>query len=72
MFNPFKEPKPKKSITEMTKKELLEYRAMKGLYEKKRDKLFRYIAVIALVIAVFRIFYTGSLIELAKSIWLRL
>ena len=31
-----------------------------------------YIALTALAIAIFRIFYTGSLIELAKSIWHRL
>lgn len=69
MFNPFKEPKPGKPILEMTGKELREFRETQRAYEQRKDKFFCRIAVLALAIAIFRIFYTGSLIELAKSIW---
>lgn len=72
MFNPFKEPKPKKPILEMTEAELQEFRETQKAYERGKDKFFCRIAVLALAIAIFRIFYTGSLIELAKAIWQRL
>lgn len=69
MFNPFKEPKPDKPIPEMSDAELREFRETQRAYEQRKDKFFCRIAVLALAIAIFRIFYTGSLIELAKSIW---
>lgn len=71
MCNPFKEPKPEKPILEMTEKELREFRETQRAYEQRKDKFFYRIAVLALAIAIFRIFYTVSLIELAKSIWHR-
>lgn len=69
MFNPFKEPKPDKPIPKMSDAELREFRETQRAYERRKDKLLYRIAVLALAIAIFRIFYTGSLIELAKSIW---
>lgn len=69
MFNPFKEPKPNRPILEMTDAELREFRETQRAYERRKNKLLFRIAVLALAIAIFRIFYTGSLIELAKSIW---
>lgn len=69
MFNPFKEPKPNRPILEMTDAKLREFRETQRAYERRKNKLLFRIAVLALAIAIFRIFYTGSLIELAKSIW---
>lgn len=69
MLNPFKVPKPNKPIFEMTEDELYEFRGTQRVYEHIKVKFFCRIAVLALAIAIFRIFYTGSLIELAKAIW---
>ena len=72
MANIFRKPKPKKPIIEMTDEELTEFRDAQRVYECRKTKFFSQIAVLALAIAKFRIFYTGSLIELAKSILQRL
>lgn len=55
----------------MTEDELYEFRGTQRVYEHIKVKFFCRIAVLALAIAIFRIFYTGSLIELAKAIWLQ-
>lgn len=71
MANIFRKPQPKKPILEMTDEELAEFRDAQSVYERRKDKFFCWISVFALAIAIFRIFYTGSLIELAKAIWQR-
>lgn len=69
MANIFRKPKPKKPIFEMSDDELAEFRDMQKTHERRKARFFHRIALLAFAIAIFRLFYTGSLIELAKSIW---
>lgn len=69
MANIFRKPKPKKPILEMTDDELAEFKNAQRTHERRKSRFFSRVAIFALAIAIFRIFYTGSLIELAKSIW---
>lgn len=69
MANIFRKPKPKKPILEMTDEELAEFQDMQMAHERRKARFFQRVAVLAFAIAIFRLFYTGSLIELAKAIW---
>lgn len=69
MANMFRKPKPKKPILEMSDDELAEFRDMQMAHERRKARFFHRIALLAFAVAIFRLFYTGSLIELAKSIW---
>ncbi len=66
MANIFKKLKPKKPILEMTDDELAEFKNAQRTHECRKARFFQRVAV---AIAIFRLFYTGSLIELAKAIW---
>lgn len=72
MANIFRKPQPKKPVLEMTDEELAEFWDAQSVYERRKSRFFSRVAVLAFVIAIFRIFYTGSLIELAKAIWRQL
>ena len=69
MANMFKKLKPKKPILEMTDDELAEFKNAQRTHERRKARFFQRVAVLAFAIAIFRLFYTGSLIELAKAIW---
>lgn len=69
MANIFRKPKPKKPILEMTDDELAQFRNAQWAHGRKKARFFQRVAVLAFAIVIFRLFYTGSLIDLAKAIW---